>query len=102
MDNTPAAKEKGRTDAMQIQVSATVVVEVVCDHTIELHDQHGQIRGSWKGEETAHGIRYSCRHCGKFYGYQPNKDSEEAMYRAYLEQQRRLNCPGCGESPFVG
>ena len=100
MDNATTPQEKGRTDAMDDQVSACPRVE--CDHTIELFDQYGKIRGSWKGEDSPSGIRYSCRNCGKFYGYQPDKKAQEAMYQAYLEQQRRLNCPGCGDGPFTG
>jgi len=30
------------------------------------------------------------------------KPSQEEMQRLYLEQQRRLACPGCGEEPFLG
>ena len=30
------------------------------------------------------------------------KLTAEEMQAAYLEQQRRLACPGCGESPFLG
>ncbi len=100
MDNTATPQEKGRTDAMDDQVNASP--QEKCDHTIELFDQHGKIRGSWKGEDSPNGIRYSCRHCEKFYGYQPHKNSQEAMHQAYLEQQRRLNCPGCGDGPFMG
>lgn len=29
-------------------------------------------------------------------------ETQEAYCRAYLEQQARLACPGCGESPFLG
>lgn len=28
--------------------------------------------------------------------------SPEEFRRRYLEQQRRLACPGCGEEPFLG
>jgi len=28
--------------------------------------------------------------------------SQEEMHKLYLEQQRRLACPGCGEEPFLG
>ncbi len=30
------------------------------------------------------------------------KLSQEEMRSRYLEQQRRLACPGCGEEPFLG
>ncbi len=102
MDHTSAAQEKGRTDATHGQAGSSQPLELVCDHTIELFDQQGRVRGSWVGEDSPNGIRYSCRKCGKFYGYQPNKHSKEAMYQAYLEQQRRLNCPGCGDGTFMG
>jgi len=32
----------------------------------------------------------------------PQELSQEEMRRRYLEQQRRLACPGCGEAPFLG
>ena len=32
----------------------------------------------------------------------PQQLSQEEMQRRYLEQQRRLACPGCGEEPFLG
>lgn len=73
-----------------------------CEHTLHLFDGQGKITGSWHGEETENGIRYSCRHCGKFYGYQPNEKTQKQHYQAYLEQQRRMGCPGCGEEPFMG
>ena len=101
MDYT-AAQEKGRTDATHDQIGCSQQLEQVCDHTIELFDPQGRLRGSWIGEDSPHGTRYACQRCGKFYGYQPDKKSQEAMYQAYLEQQRRLNCPGCGDSPFMG
>jgi len=28
--------------------------------------------------------------------------SQDEFRRRYLEQQRRLACPGCGEEPFIG
>jgi|GEM_PF-1679833 len=31
-----------------------------------------------------------------------NEPSQEEMERLYREQQQRLSCPGCGESPFLG
>lgn len=34
--------------------------------------------------------------------YQPDKKSDAELYQAYLQQQRRLACPGCGEEPFLG
>ncbi len=32
----------------------------------------------------------------------PSPPSQEELHRLYLEQQRRLACPGCGEAPFLG
>ncbi len=29
-------------------------------------------------------------------------DDEQEIRRRYLEQQKRMSCPGCGEDPFVG
>lgn len=101
MDHTSSAQEKGRTEALRDQVGFSQPSELVCDHTIELFDRNGRLRGSWIGDDSPNGIRYSCQHCSKFYGYQPDKKSQEAMYQAYLEQQRRLNCPGCGDGPFM-
>ncbi len=51
----------------------------VCDHTLELFDGQGRLRGTWKGDDSPHGIRYACCHCGKFYGYQPNRKSPAAL-----------------------
>ncbi|TWU64525.1 hypothetical protein V7x_00690 [Crateriforma conspicua] len=31
-----------------------------------------------------------------------DKAEQERLQKLYLEQQRRLACPGCGESPFLG
>ncbi len=33
---------------------------------------------------------------------QTQRLSQEEMQRRYLEQQRRLACPGCAEEPFLG
>lgn len=100
--STSTSKEKGRTDATHDQVGSGQPQELACDHTIELLDQYGKLRGSWKGEDSSNGIRYSCRNCGWFYGYQPDKKAQEAMYHEYPEQQQRLNGPGCGDGPFMG
>ncbi len=75
---------------------------LVCDHTLHLSDTNGKPTGSWSANSTKDGIHYSCACCGKLYGYQPDKKSDAEMYKAYLEQQRRLACPGCGEEPFLG
>ena len=75
---------------------------IVCNHTTQLSDEMGKPLGSWIATDTKDGIRYSCGGCGKLYGYQPNKKVDTDMYRAYLEQQRRRACPGCGEDAFLG
>ncbi len=33
---------------------------------------------------------------------EPQQISQEELRRRYLQQQRRLACPGCGEEPFIG
>lgn len=75
-----------------------------CDHTLHLRDQQGRRIGSWAEERTEHGVRVACRYCGKFYGYcDPKREpTPEQLRQAYLEQQRRRSCPGCGEEPFLG
>ncbi len=84
MDHTTTAQEKRRTDAPHDQADSSQQAELVCDHTLELFDEQGQIRGSWAGEDSSNGIRYSCRHCGKFYGYQPNKQSQVGCSKPIL------------------
>ena len=74
----------------------------ICNHMSHLSDANGQPTGSWIAKITNDGIRYSCGCCGSFYGYQPDKKSDAELYQAYLQQQRRLACPGCGEEPFLG
>ena len=81
---------------------STRITPLVCDHTLHLSDANGTPTGSWSASSTNDGIHYSCACFGKLYGYQPNKKSDAEMYQAYLEQQRRLSCPGCGEEPFMG
>ncbi len=75
-----------------------------CEHNIEAIDREGRTTGSWTIEQSGKAQRVVCRVCGKFYGYidtcsQAKK--QEQMRQAYLEQQRRLACPGCGEEPFL-
>jgi hypothetical protein len=77
----------------------------VCDHTLHAIDDQGQATGSWTVERSGKAERVICRVCGKFYGYIDacrQSKKQEQMRRAYLEQQRRLSCPGCGEEPFLG
>jgi hypothetical protein len=60
-----------------IQKTAASINEAVngatlpCNHTLHLNDAGS----TWQGEDTDHGLRYSCRVCGKLYGYKPNGDS---------------------------
>ena len=77
---------------------------VVCNHTLHHRDQVGSLTGSWVESTGPYGVRVACGVCDKFFGYQPNEAgrSDMALYAAYLEQQRRLACPGCGEEPFLG
>jgi hypothetical protein len=42
-----------------------------CNHTLHLVDSAGNQTGSWIGEKSRFGTRFSCPHCGKFYGYLP-------------------------------
>ena len=74
----------------------------ICNHTSHLLDTKGQPSGSWIAKNTKEGIGYSCGGCGSIYGYQLDKKSDAELYQAYLQQQRRLACPGCGEEPFLG
>lgn len=76
----------------------------VCNHTLHHKDDSGRLAGTWIETNGPYGTRVSCRVCGKFFGYHPNeaKRTDDELYKAYLEQQRRLACPGCGEEPFLG
>ncbi|MDZ4849728.1 MAG: hypothetical protein SGI77_10565 [Pirellulaceae bacterium] len=77
---------------------------LVCNHTLHYRDPNGNPLGSWIESNGVYGMRVACRVCDKFFGYLPNEQgrSDQEMYEAYLEQQRRLACPGCGEEPFLG
>jgi len=90
------------TAALDVDKTESTCPLIVCNHTNQLSDGSGQPLGSWIATDTKDGIRYSCDGCGKLFGYQPNKKSDAEMYQAYLAQQRRLACPGCGEEPFLG
>ena len=61
------------------------VFDRCCQHTLHLTDSQGQPRGSWVGEPTKHGTRFSCRCCGKFYGYRPAKVRDPAPRSTCLE-----------------
>lgn len=75
-----------------------------CNHTLYPRNGAGESLGSWIEQRTASGVRVVCRYCQKFYGYRTisRTADEDRLLQAYLEQQRRLACPGCGEEPFLG
>jgi len=77
------------------------MVKQVCQHTACHKSEDGQMQGSWV-EVRVESITYvACNFCGVQFGAVANAN-DEAVRQAYLEQQRRLACPGCGESPFLG
>lgn len=74
-----------------------------CDHTADHKNAAGVQLGSWIEVDMGNKIRIECVACKKLYGVIERRAmSPEEMQAAYLEQQRRLACPGCGESPFLG
>lgn len=76
-----------------------------CDHTLHALDDQGQTTGSWVIEANGKSSRVVCRFCRKFYvkvEVRKQDEEQERLRQAYLEQQRRLSCPGCGEEPFLG
>ena len=76
-------------------------VPASCNHTAQHKSDDGQTLGSWV-EIKIDSITYiACSCCGIKFGTKPKTD-DDAARRAYLEQQRRLACPGCGEEPFLG
>lgn len=44
----------------------------------------------------------ACTRCGGLTESKPTEAEKERLKKLYLEQQKRLSCPGCGESPFLG
>lgn len=66
------AKPKGGADGSKQE--RTGETNFGCDHTLHLVDSDGRQTGSWIGETTTHGTRFSCSGCGKFYGYLPKKN----------------------------
>jgi len=73
-----------------------------CEHTLHPVDEQGEPTGTWMLEDGGGSLRVICRVCLKFYGNIDSRESKEAdLRKAYLEQQRRLSCPGCGEEPFL-
>lgn len=76
-----------------------------CNHTLHAIDAAGQTTGSWVIRETGRVRRVECDVCGKFYGrFATVKSSKKRPHpdQAYLQQQQRRACPGCGEEPFLG
>ena len=78
-----------------------------CNHTPFPVDPNGATTGSWIIDYQGDTARIVCEICRRFYGYLPTAegkrhDEEARLRQAYLEQQRRLSCPGCGEEPFLG
>lgn len=65
--------------------------ESLCRHTLHLVDQNGARCGSWIGENTPEGIRYSCRNCGKFYGYAPAGTFAAAPSMTQVDHQPHVN-----------
>lgn len=72
-----------------------------CEHTESHLNSAGNLQGSWEEIPIPEGLRIQCRCCGKIFGTIRDTSPEDAM-RAYMEQQARRACPGCGESPFLG
>ena len=70
-----------------------------CNNTLQHKNAAGTLLGSWIEIPNDSGLRVECRYCKKFYG---NILLSADAQKAYAEQQRRLSCPGCGESPFAG
>lgn len=70
-----------------------------CQHTTQHQSTSGVFLGTWIEVKVAEGSRVVCSVCGKLF---EQIKSDEEILAAYLEQQLRLACPGCGESPFLG
>ncbi len=77
---------------------------IPCDHTIEALDSAGQPTGSWVVQTEGGVTRVVCGVCGKLYGRLDAGDKRQKLSasQAYLLQQQRRACPGCGEEPFLG
>ncbi len=74
-----------------------------CNHTTDHKSAAGVLLGSWIEVGIGHKIRIECVACKKLYGVIERRTmSPDEMHAAYIEQQRRLACPGCGEEPFLG
>ncbi len=83
------------------ECGATPIAKQSCQHTPCHKSENGQMQGTWV-EIRVDSITYvACNICGAKFGTVANAN-DEMIRQAYLEQQRRLACPGCGESPFLG
>jgi len=102
MLHIPGRSEQPQNEELDVAPKPYHRTRFVCNHTLHISTKDGKPTGSWVANETRDGIRYSCGCCGKFYGIQPDKKADVDLYKAYIEQQRRLACPGCGEEPFLG
>jgi len=85
----------------QVGSSSPKGVPQSCHHVEQVRTPDGQLLGSWIEIEIYTVTYTACNFCGVRYG-KHNPSDEETVRRAYLEQQRRLACPGCGEEPFLG
>lgn len=92
MNTTP---NQGEHSSQEPQVS-------VCNHTETHKNGSGELLGTWIEIPIDDGILVKCCVCSLQYGVikQPSKD--DVMLKAYLQQQSRRSCPGCGEDPFLG
>jgi len=75
---------------------------LVCHHTENHKNGAGELLGTWIEIQIDDGVLVQCRICNMHYGVIKNPSKDDAMLQAYLLQQRRLSCPGCGENPFLG
>ena len=74
-----------------------------CNHTADHKNAAGVLLGTWIEVDMGNKIRFECVACKKLYVVIERRTmSPEEMQAAYLDQQRRLACPGCGEEPFLG
>ena len=75
-----------------------------CDHTLQALNSAGRPTGTWVIEEKGGVRRVVCGVCGKVYGRLSvgNERQKMTAHEAYLQQQQRRACPGCGEEPFLG
>ena len=74
-----------------------------CNHTVNHKSAAGELLGTWIEVRVEAAVRIECRVCGDLHGViEKKRTTQEELHAAYLLQQRRLACPGCGEEPFLG